>query len=763
MRIILQILREHNFKAKRNKCEFDMARVTYLGHVIDSDGVHMDPAKVEAVANWPTPTSGADLRRFLGLAGYMRRYIKGFAKTTSCLHELTKLSTKWSWTSEHQKQFQALKTAIITAPVLAYPDYEKPFIIHTDASGFATGAVLLQDHGRGLQPLAYFSHSMNPAERNYPVHEQELLAVVLALRAWRCYVEGAPFEVYTDHHTLQYLRSQPILSRRQARWSEELALYDATIKYIPGEKNRADALSRRPDLQTASAVVSSTTVQPDASLMDDLQAAYEDDYLVSQDSTRAAHKRQLELRDGLYYSAKGLGLYLPEALRERMMRECHDTPLAGHFGMDEPTEQVRRCFWWPRLSASVAAFVQGCHTCQTTKASNQRTAGLLQPLPVPDYPFQQITMDLVTALPAGASGNDAVVVFVDRLSKMVHFAAIKKTITAEELAAVFFNHVVKLHGLPEAIISDRDPKFTSDFWQALFAKLGTRLKMSTPAHPQSDGQSERSIRTLLQVLRAYTQPDGRKWEQHLAAVEFSVNNARQDSTQLSPFEVVHGRRPRVPLDCSVLPMDSPGPSHSLAPSPAADSFVEHLKRRQDRARDAMERASARQKYYHDQHRRESDIQTGDEVLVDATHFGPRDHKLSPLYLGPFWVIERQDNTVLVSLPHHLNRRHNRVNIGLAKKYTPGASADRLDFDSQYHDVEKVIDMQPLATPPGRRGRKPMAALCKWRRLPWSECSWTTDLSTMKRLIQAFKARGGPETEDLERVCGTANPSPPDSR
>ena len=203
-------------------------------------------------------------------------------------------------------------------------------------------------------------------------------------------------------------------------------------------------------------------------------------------------------------------------------------PLSGHFGVDKTTVQVRRRFWWPRLSASVAAYIQRCHTCQTTKATNQRTAGLMQPLLVPDYPFQQITMDLVTALPAGPSGNDAVVVFVDRLSRMVHFAAIKKAITAEELAAVFFDTVVKLHGLPEAIISDRDPKFTLDFWQALFAKMGTRLKMSTPAHPQSDGQSERSIRTLLQVLRrlrAYIQQDGRDWEQHLTAVEFSVNNA----------------------------------------------------------------------------------------------------------------------------------------------------------------------------------------------------------------------------------------------
>ena len=245
---ILTLLSEHKFHVKQKKCKFGLTRITSLGHIIDRDGIHMDPSKVEAVREWPTPNKVRKLRGFLGLAGYFRRFIQAFAAIASPLIELTKEDTPWQWTSEHQEAFDALKAAITTGPVLAYPDNSKPFDIHVDASGFATGAVLQQDQGKGLEPIAYLSHRMSPAERNYPLHQQDMLAIVLALRAWRCYVEGTPFTVHTDHHTLQYLRKQPVLSRRQARWMDELANSDATIKYIPGEKNRADALSRREDL-----------------------------------------------------------------------------------------------------------------------------------------------------------------------------------------------------------------------------------------------------------------------------------------------------------------------------------------------------------------------------------------------------------------------------------------------------------------------------------------------------------------------------------
>ena len=705
---VLTLLSEHKFHVKQKRCDFGLTRITFLGHVIDRDGIHMDPCKVEAVREWPTPNKVRKLRGFLlGLADYFRRFIQAFAAIASPLIELTKEDTPWQWTSEHQEAFNALKAAITTGPELAYPDYSKPFDIHVDASGFATGAVLQRDQGKGLQPIAYLSHRMSPAERNYPVHEQEMLAIVLALRAWRCYVEGTPFTVHTDHHTLQYLRKQPVLSRRQARWMDKLANFDATFKYVPGKKNRADALRRREDL-SAAAPITFTTVQPDTDLLSEIQEAYTADSLVKVDQTRPAGKRQLLQQDGLWYSKQGLGLYLPESLQRRLIRECHSTALAGHLGVEKPLEQLRRRFWWPRMSASVAAFVKSCQPCQSSKPTNQKTAGLLQPLPPPDYPWQQLPMDLVTSLPTSTtSGYDAAVVFVDRLSKMTHFVAISKTIKAEELADVLLHSVVRLHGFPEAIISDRDPRFTSDFWQALFAKAGTSIKMSTPAHPQTDGQPERAIRTLLQMLRTCVNPSGDDWERHLPAIEFAYNNAQQSSTGLSPFEVVHGRRPRVPLDSTIAPSQ-----RGIAPSPAASDYLGRIQELSDRVKAALQRSSARQKYHADKHRRESDIKAGDQVLVDSAHFGPRNYKLSPLYRGPFEVVERFGNTLLITLPRSLNQRHNRVNIDLARKFVPPAQPTEETEEEQFFDVERVLDMRKATTAPGRRGPKPREALCK---------------------------------------------------
>ena len=271
--------------------------------------------------------------------------------------------------------------------------------------------------------------------------------------------------------------------------------------------------------------------------------------------------------------------------------------------------------------------------------------------------------------------------------------------------------------------------------------------MSTPAHPQSNGQSERAIRTTLQMLRAYVQPDGSDWEQHLSACEFAYNNAQQSSTELAPFEVLLGRRPRVPLDSTILPSTA-AHGHNAAPSPEADAFLARLHDNLTRARGALHRATARQKHHADTHRRASDIKQGDQVLIDATHFGPRDHKLAPLSLGPFHVIQRQGNVLTVTLPHHLNRRHNKVNISLATRYEHDAANMADTSEPQYFDVKKVLDLRQVHT--GGHGRPRMQALCKWRGESWGRSSWTSDLSTMRRMVQQHKQRGV-DPEDMERI------------
>ena len=238
---------------------------------------------------------------------------------------------------------------------------------------------------------------------------------------------------------------------------------------------------------------------------------------------------------------------VPRDSRTLLLEEAHDLSIAGHFGAEKTLELLQRSFWWPRMNRAVERYIASCEQCQRNKGSNQKPAGLLQPLELPTKNWQQVSMDLIVQLPRTKTGNDAIVVFVHRLSKMVHYQTVKTNITAPELAKVFFNTVFKLHGMPRTIVSDRDPKFTSLFWKALFKCMGTKLSMSTAFHPQTDGQTERSNRTLEQMLRNWVNYKQDDWDEHLAAAEFACNNAKQTSIGVTPFFANTGQDLSVPV------------------------------------------------------------------------------------------------------------------------------------------------------------------------------------------------------------------------
>jgi hypothetical protein len=251
LKLVLDRLREHELYCQKDKCAFLLEKVDFLGHVITSTGLAMDDRKVAAVKEWPAPLNVRDVKGFLGLVGYYRKFVKGFSEIARPLTELTGKDAEFIWTQVEQKAFEEIRDAICLAPILQIPNPHLPFVIESDASGFATGAVLLQDQGKGLLPCAYASKKFSPAETRWSVHEQEAFGVIRALKEWRAYVHGAdtPVKIYTDHKSLIFLQTQPILSSKQTRWMIELADYNYEILYKPGRENVvADALSRNPDL-----------------------------------------------------------------------------------------------------------------------------------------------------------------------------------------------------------------------------------------------------------------------------------------------------------------------------------------------------------------------------------------------------------------------------------------------------------------------------------------------------------------------------------
>ena len=386
-------------------------------------------------------------------------------------------------------------------------------------------------------------------------------------------------------------------------------------------------------------------------------------------------------------------LYIPIKCRTKLVLECHRAAYSGHFGVDKTYAKLREDFWWPRMRQTVRQLLRSCHECQVVAPRTDAKYGLLKPLEIPDKCWEQVTLDLITGLPESARGNDSCVVFVDRLSKMVHYAPCSKTVDAPGMARLFVNEVVRLHGWPRVVISDRDPRFDSDFWRAVMAGSGTKLRMSTPYHPQTDGQTERANRTLLSMLRKFAVASGPGWEEQLPWLEFAYNDSQQCSTGYTPFFLNAGGRPHVPLRglvTSALP-------HVPGDSPSGVEFSKRLSAALDLAKHNLREAQAKQKFYADRTRQPAPFKRGDEVLLDSGifHFPELSHsKLSAKWYGPLRVMQADQDTVLLRTPLDKNF-HARVHVSACKPYFRD-EADPLPLlpdsqvDSENWEIQAIV-------------------------------------------------------------------------
>ncbi|GBG88025.1 hypothetical protein CBR_g46396 [Chara braunii] len=418
---VLSLLRQHKFKINGEKCEFDRTRILYLGHEISAEGLKPDDAKVASIRDWPRPQSVTEMRSFLGMTGYYRTFIKNYIIVAAHLTDLTRLDTPWEWTDECKAAFRHLKHAPTHYEVLKLPDPDKPFIVTTDASQYGIGAVLVQQEGPKLRPVEYLSKKMSSQKLAKSTYEKDLYAVYKALTHWRHYLLGRFFILRTDHQTLRWMRTQPVLSDALERWIEVIEQYDFEPQYIKGEYNKvSDALSRRPDFSGVLITEFDLTDDVTRSLVE----AYREDQFMSEIIRRLEAKdkqtsTEFELVNGLLFLEKAGNkrLCVPnrESLRSLFLGECHDA--TGHLGYKKTSANLLQRFWWPTMLKDAKLYVETCQVCQRDKPRTHAPLGLLKPLPIPERPGESLSMDFMDTLVTSKSGMRQIFVTMDRFSK----------------------------------------------------------------------------------------------------------------------------------------------------------------------------------------------------------------------------------------------------------------------------------------------------------------------------------------------------------
>ena len=704
LRAVFSVLREHKLQVKRSKCSFATSSVHYLGHEISAEGVAMDVDKIKAVQSWPQPTSARALRGFLGLAGYYRRFIKNYGIIAAPLTNLLK-KNGFIWSDTAANSFHNLKNALSSAPVLHLPNFSKPFVVDCDASGSGFDAVLHQNEG----PLAFYSRPFAVRHLKIAAYERELIGLVQAVRHWRPYLWGRKFTIRTDHYALKFMLDQRLSTVPQHQWISKLFGFDFSVEYRPGHLNIvADALSRQHDQQLC--MLSSPSFQ----LFEELRT----------EINESPHLQTLrdnitELRGDNWHSHQGL-ILKGSRVYVHPQSACLSTVLelahtAAHEGIQKTLQRLRKDFIVDRDRATVRDFVQSCTTCQRNKTEALHPAGLLQPLEVPDQVWADISIDFIEGLPK-VNGKSVILTVVDRFSKFAHFIALGHPYTAATVARAFFNDIVRLHGFPQSIVSDRDPVFTGHVWQDLFKQAGVKLKMSTAFHPQTDGQSEAVNKTIAMYLRCITGDRPRAWLDWLPWAEYVYNTAYHSALRTSPFHVVYGRPPP-----ELVPYKA-----SSARTTTVDTLLQERDTFLADVHDRLLQAQEHAKKHYDANHRPLTFSVNDWVWLRILNRHTRSleptarGKLGPRYAGPFQISERiGDVAYRLRLPAAA-RIHDVFHVGVLKPFhgTPPSTTQPLPplhHGRMLQQPEKVLKSQLC--------RGIWHVLIQWSGFPSSEATW----------------------------------------
>lgn len=634
LRQVFDRLRHANLKLKPSKCNFACTKVNYLGHVVSPNGIAPDPEKISAVKDFPRPHNVKTIRSFLGLANYYRRFVKDFAKIAAPLNQLLRKDHKFVWTSQCEDAFQALKEALTSAPILAFPNFSEMFHLFVDASNDGIGATLGQIQDGKEVAIAYAGRDFNSAERNYSTTEREALAVIFGIKKFEPYLHGRKFILHTDHHSLKWLMNITDPTGRLARWALLVQQHDFEIRHRPGANHaNADALSRRPYKLTAPDISAYDIPGVQTSRIHELQRRDPDladliSYLetISLPQNNATARSLLLMVDDYFLDSDGLLFHLwtpsgsrrrttyqqlvvPDALRYEILTWGHDDPTAGHFGTTKTYEKLRTRYYWRHMFSDIQHWIRSCADCSMRKTPRNRHKAPLMPIPV-EGAFDRLAVDCLGPLTTSAQGNRYVVVFCDAFTRWSEAFPVP-SIDAPTIARLLVDEILCRHGAPRTLLLDRGSNFLSVLIKEVCKLINTRKINTSSYHPQSDGMVERFNNTLAESISMFVSSNQKDWDLFIPSILFAYRVSPCVSTGDSPFYLLYGREPRLPPDVSLLPQADV--STSIAEH--RSRIVRQLETAHSIAQRNVQRAQQLMKFQYDKNAKETTFQLGQRVWV----------------------------------------------------------------------------------------------------------------------------------------------------
>jgi hypothetical protein len=757
VQLVLEKLREAGICASIKKSVLFADEIHFLGHVVSSRGVEPAETKVDKILATRVPSSPSDIKEFLGLVNYIAQFLPGLSEWSTVLSDLTRKGVQFNWLSEHDEAFCNIKRLTKNYPICKPIDFDSPnpIILVADASNRDLGGYFGQGKDYKLMvPAGFHSRAFNPVEKNYPTHEKEMLAIIDCLKKFEPHLIGIKFDILTDHAPLTHWQTQKELSPHQIRWNETLTRFDATIQHIPGITNSAaDALSRYPYVQpkegkegildpdSAASMAPVSLVEFDSDVLQSVRARYLEDSLFAPVIKNPERYPLFQLTDGLLFFESRLCVPANDrSTREKLLKLHHDD-LGNHFAVDKTRHSLQRDYYWPGIQKDVDLYIKSCVGCARNKSSTQAPAGFLHPMPVPDHRFDELALDFVGTLPI-SRGFDTILVMTDRLTDYVKLEPTLSTATAQDIAKLVYNSWYRQFGLPKAITSDRDKLFTSNFWKELHKRIKVSLRMSTSYHPETDGSSERSNKTMIEALRHYINLRHTDWADHLIHVEAAMNNSVNATTGKTPTELVFG----TPLRLFPSPRDLAKQTQDV---PAVSDYIQRIQDNVAMARDRHVIAKTKQTTYANSKRRpEPDYMPGDKVYLETRDLRlrvkqkGRSAKFYSRYVGPFEISKSRPETsnYTLKLPPEY-QIHPKVHARRLKQahdndptLFPGRVAPKpppIDAVGNQYLVEAILDHRT------GRGNRKWEFLVHWEGYSDVDDSWVKEVDIDPEMVSAY--------------------------